>query len=356
MRTINLIILLLTTALFAQTDPLEILNRAQNLYKSQQYSEAVELVADLTNDSTYSAQIQANAFLILGASNIELGSITIGKNAFRLALCIYPQLSFDPSRFSKIAQRYYSQVYQELVWKIHITSVPNGSEVILHDQVYGATPVNVFLVRGEKYRIKISNEPKYKPRVVTLDLTGDIDEQQSGVHIELSRRKGGLSVVSVPSEASITFNSVAAGVTPFRIDSLEYNRYEIQLTFHNLNPYHAVVNIDSSVNYLKVKLKQGTGFLLLRHYPPVAKVRIQKGLAKNSISPNLIEMPIGRFNYEISAPGYSKYQENFNIALQDTTYCFARLGTASHFFRTLLGLLILSGVGGGLYYYKFYQE
>jgi uncharacterized protein (TIGR02145 family) len=120
---------------------------------------------------------------------------------------------------------------------LNITSNPIGASVSIDGIEQGKTPFNK--------EIDLSNNALRGPKMLSVAAVGYVDVQEIinlypailpiELNFELKKQKGDFSIVSEPAGASVYFDGVYKGITPFS-GTKEYGSYEVYVQLDDYRP------------------------------------------------------------------------------------------------------------------------
>lgn len=194
----------------------------------------------------------------------ELGDLARALELFQRARTLDPSPSVDQELVAKIealvtqiVERGYRleeadpAVFSQLA-TISITSLPEGAEVLVGDDLVGTTPVDDLYIAPGTYSISISKEG-YRPHLRSIEVAPG---ENVSIHAGL-RREAAITEYVPPNPATIEVTGPRTGMEVYldedRVGSTPLNRavppgsYRIRVTHPDFEDWIAFVELDSGV-------------------------------------------------------------------------------------------------------------
>ncbi len=134
---------------------------------------------------------------------------------------------------------------------VELTSEPPGALIKINGEVMGITPFKIDSLDSGTYEIALDLN-RYKPFSKKIFIPEGVTKKYL---IKLVERYGHLTVLTAPSQASITMNNKPVGKTPFSCDTIESGYYKLNLTYPKYVPCTTSVTIyRGKTDTVKVKL------------------------------------------------------------------------------------------------------
>lgn len=335
----------------AQEEAALALDSCRTAYYQQNFSETLNVAAKLADRETLEEKLRAEAFLMIGVVNVDLGSPALGESSMRTALTLFPQIRFNDALFSFSSNELFYRIRAEMVWDLKIVTNPSNALLFVDDRETGKTPVMLTFFRGKSATLTLKNPPNHNDTTFTCGTGGMVPEDQDSVYVPFSRSTSRLIMASTPTQAEIYLNNEYKGTTPDTLEGLfRGETHTVVLKKLGFNPVQKLVSMDSVLVRFNASLPTATGFLILRHDPAVARVTIN-GQEELSIGEFVRELPTGSYALRVYNPGYKPYEEKFELKVianvRDTVYRCIEMKPASHMKSVLLSLL---WPGSGQYY------
>jgi len=166
----------------------------------------------------------------------------------------------------------------------------------------------------------------------------------SEVKADLKPNFGSLTINSNPTDAVVIINGQVKGKTPYKIDRIKSNSYNIQIS---KDLYHAheenFIITDGSINQRNITLTPAFGKLTVKTTPVIAEVKID-GQSRGSTPFELDELPSGNYHVTLTKNLYQTIDQEIVIEDGQTLELNLKLEARS-------GLISIEGepVGASIY-------
>jgi len=175
-----------------------------------------------------------------------------------------------------------------------VRSEPTGATVYVDGIEKGTTTLQITDIGVGDHEISVEKNPYYSySEIVNIqpDMIGE-------VKTELKPNFGNLSINSVPTGSVVMINGQVKGKTPYSINRIKSDSYNIKVSKDLYHTYEEnFIITDGSVNARDISLTPAFGKLTVKTNPAVAKVIID-GQSRGDTPFELDELPSG--NYHIT--------------------------------------------------------
>ena len=192
-----------------------------------------------------------------------------------------------------------------------VRSEPIGATVYVDGIEKGTTTLQITDIGVGDHEIRVEKNLYYSySEIVNIqpDMIGE-------VKTELKPNFGSLSINSVPTGSVVMINGQVKGKTPYSIDRIKSNSYNIKVSKDLYHTYEEnFIITDGSVNTRDISLTPAFGKLTVKTNPAGAKVRID-GQSRGATPFELNELPSG--NYHITLTKDLFQTINLDIVIED---------------------------------------
>jgi PEGA domain len=156
------------------------------------------------------------------------------------------------------------------VAKLTIDSTPKECQVFINEQARGVTPLSLILEEGKhKIRLEKSGFSPVEESVTVLRA------KKYTKNYTLKQLPGGLSITTIPADATIYINNRSCGNSPVKVEGLPAGKYTIRVTKNSFDVQKAVLVVDAGRITSKLfKLSRNTGGMDLIVNPPGTTIYI----------------------------------------------------------------------------------
>jgi hypothetical protein len=205
--------------------------------------------------------------------------------------------------------------------RLELRSSPSGSAVYLNGSFVGNTPLTLD-ERAGRYEILFSRDG-YEPFRTTVNLAAG-ETRRVSAELAPLRRTGRVTFDSTPRGAEVYLDGRYLGITPLSNVTLDEGRYEVRFRLAGYQEAVQSVNVrQGATQTVRAELRRPFGSLELRANVGGARVFIngeEVGRVPSGSGRLLLdELPVGRHQLTVVAPGYNTAVETFTIRAGETT-------------------------------------
>ncbi|MBS3109084.1 PEGA domain-containing protein [Candidatus Woesearchaeota archaeon] len=209
---------------------------------------------------------------------------------------------------------------------LDITSIPDGADILVDDEVIGTTPTKISLEAGD-YNLKIIKEG-YVEHYASVSILKDQVTSLS-VNLTMAVAEGGitygnLSVTSNPAQAQVYIDGGIKGTTNIRIPGISPGQHNIRLTKSGYYDYTGIVVVSAGkvssfhgdlkvippTNVTITATENGTAIVAsAKLYDPATNELVREDLTPV----NIIRMKPGNYSLTVSKPLYADFVQEFTL-------------------------------------------
>jgi len=187
--------------------------------------------------------------------------------------------------------------------EVALSSTPAGAEILVDDEPTGlSTPAIVQILAGEReIQLRAPGHKSHRQRLlVTAREAVEVPD------VQLERADGLLRVRTTPAGAGITLNGQYQGESPLEIAVQSGVSYRVQAFSAGYGSASGTVRLSAGdERAISLNLERLSGTLVVRSEPEQAELFVN-GRSLGAAN-QTIDLPTGRHNVEIRAPGYAGY-------------------------------------------------
>jgi formylglycine-generating enzyme required for sulfatase activity len=199
---------------------------------------------------------------------------------------------------------------QRLPGRITFTTVPEGAQVIVDEEVLGPTPLADVPVTAGERELKFLTE-RYLPHRQVIEVTGM--EQAQSFAVELEPAWANIAISSIPVGATIFVDGEALGHTPALLELLQGD-HQIALEMPRFRSWQQSLSVGAGVhqNLEPITLEAADGLLRLGSKPANANVTVD-GEFRGQTPLELSLEPGQNHRLAVFKPGYTRARRTLSL-------------------------------------------
>ncbi|MFH2092706.1 MAG: PEGA domain-containing protein [Pseudomonadota bacterium] len=215
---------------------------------------------------------------------------------------------------------------------LKVDSIPEGATVFIDGTQKGTTPFFMENIKDGEHTIKLE-KADYDPATSLITIE---PLKAAALTKNLVYSYGSLQVNTLPDKAFIFLDNIKQGITPINIKKIKKGHHTLVLSLKGFKSATKKVIIESEqTQTLNISLEKITSQLIVEKFPATADVKILNIKEKYY---NGIALDPGRYEIEVSAPGYVTQKQWVSLAEDKETVIQVKLKEESKTFTNSLGM------------------